>query len=189
MNKMSGLIIDASGPRRALLFGQYLGGASLASWASDLVRTALSTVDLEAEVLTSTSSAGADWAVEARVSAHAAVLIDIDINDSAAPGHDSIDRLELRAARTWRGVTRNAAPFELRPWLGAIRISRTNAPAVGVERLTELVASRVLDAACVVAVDAAGDGLWSPSPAMSIESFQAALVGRFLVLTTLQRPA
>jgi len=39
------------------------------------------------------------------------------------------------------------------------------------------------------AIDEGDDDVWSPSPAMAIESFQSALVGRCLVLSTLQQPA
>ncbi|MEX2627445.1 MAG: hypothetical protein WD225_11220 [Ilumatobacteraceae bacterium] len=90
------------------------------------------------------------------------------------------------AARTWRDVTRHAASGELRPWLGAIRVANGRIPdAPGVQRLKQLVASRVLDTACVVIVDKDVDEVWSPNAAMSIESFQSALVSRFLVLSTL----
>lgn len=104
--------------------------------------------------------------------------------DTGALGHGSLDRLELRAAQTWRSVTRNA--FGPRPWLGAMRIGHGSAPDALVERLEQLVATRMLDAACVVTINQAGDDVWSPRPAMSLESFQSALVGRCLVLSTLQ---
>lgn len=182
---MSGLTLDASGPRLALLSGQHVGPSGLASWTSDLVRDALATVGLHAEVLTSRSSSSAEWSVEVHASARAAVLIDVG-DGEAALGHDSIDRLELMAARTWRDVTRHAASGELRPWLGAIRVANGRIPdAPGVQRLKQLVASRVLDTACVVIVDKDVDEVWSPNAAMSIESFQSALVSRFLVLSTL----
>lgn len=183
---MSGLILDASGPREALLSGRHNDAGGLASWTSDLVRAALTTVGLNAEVLTNRSSTSTEWTVEVRVSARAAVLIDVSDQYDAALGHNSIDRLELLAARTWREVTRTAGTGELRPWLGAVRVAGGPVPdALGVQRLEQLVASRVLDTACVVMIDDASDEVRSPSPAMSIESFQSALVGRFLVLSTL----
>ena len=183
---MDRLILDASGPRQALLSGRHLGEGGLVSWTSDLVRAVLSTVGLHAEVLTSSSSASTEWTVEVHDSQRAAVLIDVGDEDDAALGHDSIDRLELLATRTWRDVTRTAVAGELRPWLGAIRVADGSVPdAPGVQRLEQLVASRVLDTACVVMIDEAADTVRSPSPAMSIESFQSALVGRFLVLSTL----
>jgi hypothetical protein len=114
------------------------------------------------------------------------VLIDVGYEDDAALGHDSIDRLELLATRTWRSVTRSAATGELRPWLGAIRLADGRVPdATGVQRLEHLVATRVLDTACVVMIDEIADEVRSPSPTTSIESFQSVLVGRFLVISTL----
>jgi len=78
---------------------------------ADLAQTALSSVGLMADVWASTSPAHDQWSIEVRISAHAVVRIDID--DDA---HDqySIDRLELRAARTWRDVGRKTTSFESR---------------------------------------------------------------------------
>lgn len=147
----------------------------------------MSAVGLDAEVRASALPSRTEWSVEVHLSGQAVVLVDIDTNGRDQP---SLDRLELRAARTWRRVTHDAAPFEPRPWLGAIRTRRDRVPgALGVERLEQLVSVRMLDAACVVAVDENDEDVWSPSPAMSIESFQSALVGRCLVLSTLQQPA
>ena len=179
---MSGLTIDASHERSALL-GQHHGPAGLPGWASDLVSSALSSVGLRAEVLARTSPEDVEQLVEARLapSEQAVVLIDVD---GDANGQASIDRLELLAARTWRDVTRGVG--DVRPWLGAIRVINDSSPeALIVERLEQLVASRALDAACVVMVDQAADDVRSPSPALSIESFKAALIGRCLVLRTL----
>jgi hypothetical protein len=74
----------------------------------------------------------------------------------------------------------------MRPWLGAIRVISDGLPdALVVERLEQLVASRVLDAACVMMVDQLANEVWSPRPSLSIEAFKAALTGRFFVLGTL----
>lgn len=178
--------MDVAGLRRALLAGQHLDADGLAGWASELVGTALLTVGLRADVRSVALPAHAEWSVEVRVSGRVAVLLDIATD---ALGQSSLDRLELRAARTWRSVTRNAASFEPRPWLGAVRIGKHRIHDVrGVQRLEQLVASRMLDAACVVEVDEPADDVWSPSPATSIESFQSALIGRCLVLSTLKEP-
>lgn len=180
---MSGLTVDVSHERSTLL-GQHHGPGGLPGWASDLVRSALSSVGLRAEVLVKTSPEHAEQLVEARLSEQTVVLIDVD---GDANGQASIDRLELLAARTWRDVTRGVG--DVRPWLGAIRVIDDSSPeALVVDRLEQLVASRLLDAACVVMVDQAADDVWSPRPALSIESFKAALVGRCLVLGTLARP-
>ena len=48
--------------------------------------------------------------------------------------------------------------------------------------------SRILDAACVVIVDQRAGDVWSPTQALSIEGFQAALIGRHLLVSTLGRP-
>jgi hypothetical protein len=110
------------------------------------------------------------------------LLIDIEVDGGADV---SLDRLEIRAARRWRSVTRNAVLFELRPWVGAIRIAPDDGQAADLaERLRRLVAARILDAACVVTVD---DGLVrSPGPDVSIDAFHAALVGRCLYLSTMR---
>lgn len=178
---MSGLTVDVSQERRALL-EQHHVPADLPGWASDLFRSALSNVGLRAEVVARTSPENVEQLVEARLSEQVVVLIDVD---GDANGRASIDRLELLAARTWRDFRRGVG--DVRPWLGAIRVINGSSPeALIVERLEQLVASRALDAACVVMVDRAADDVRSPSPALSIESFKAALIGRCLVLSTLQ---
>lgn len=178
---MSRLTVDASHERSGLLARQHLGG--LADWTYDLARSALSSFVPEADVLVSTSPEHGESLVELRLWGQPVVLIDVDDDVN---GHASIDRLELLAARTWRGVTRNAVPGEIRPWLGAIRVTSDSIPdALIVERLEQLVAARMLDTVCVVIVDQVADDVWSPSPALTIESFQAALIGRSLVLSTL----
>ena len=74
----------------------------------------------------------------------------------------------------------------MRPWLGAIRVISSGVPdALVVERLEQLVASRILDAACVAIVDQLAGDVGSPTPALSIEAFKAALTGRYFVLNTL----
>jgi len=141
---------------------------------------AASSVDLRAEVRVGTPPV--EWPVEVRVAGRPALLVDAATD---ALDQDSLDRLELRAARVWRRVTRNAPLFEPRPWLGAIRVVDGRAPnALGVEQLVQLVASRTLDAACVVVVDRSTRTVRNLTPVTSIESFHAALVGRCLVLTT-----
>lgn len=120
---MSGLTVDASHERSALLAGQHHGPVGLAGWASDLVRSALSSVGLRAEVLVGTSQEHAEQLIEARLADEAVVLIHADDD---ASGHASIDRLELLAGRTWRDVTRGAG--EIRPWLGAIRVIINDQP-------------------------------------------------------------
>ncbi len=181
---MSGLTVDASHERSALLAGQHHGPGGLAGWASDLVRSTLSSVGLRAEALVRTSPEHAEQLVEARLFEQAVVRIDVDDD---ATGQASIDRLELLAARTWRDVTRGAGKIRL--WRGAIRVINDSSPqGLIVDGLEQLVASRVLDAACVVMVDQVADDVWSPRPALSIESFKAALIGRCLVLGTLAKP-
>ena len=54
--------------------------------------------------------------------------------------------------------------------------------AAGADRVLQLVASRTLDAACIVALDRPPRTVRGPNAVTSIESFTAALVGRFLVL-------
>jgi hypothetical protein len=180
---MSGLTIDASHERRALLGGQHLGPGGVASWASDLANSSLLSVGLHAEAPVSTFPAEAEWSVVVRRSERTVVLIDADDDPH---DHDSIDRLELMATRRWRDVTRHSSPGEMRPWLGAIRvISIGVADALVVERLEQLVASRILDAACVAIVDQLAGDVGSPTPALSVEAFKAALTGRYFVLNTL----
>lgn len=180
---MNELTVDASRERRALLAGQHLSRGGLPGLAADLVRSALSSVGLQADVLVHPSAEPAESAIEVRRFGQAAMLIDVADD---ARGQASIDRLELLAARTWRSVTRNAASGEVRPWLGAIRVSSDSIPdALVVERLEQLVAARILDTACVVMVDQVANDVWSPSPTLTIESFQAALIGRCVVLSTL----
>ena len=100
---MSGLTVDASHERSALLAGQRHGPGGLADWACDLARLALSSLGLQAEILVSTSPENTESLVEVRMSGQSVLLIDVDEN---ANDQASIDRLELLAARTWRGVTR-----------------------------------------------------------------------------------
>lgn len=126
---MSGLNLDTSGPRQPLLSGPPVGNGGLVSWTSNLVRAALSTVGLHAEVLTNRSSGSTEWSVEVRAAGACSVLIDVGDKDDVALGHDSIDRLELLAARTWRDVTRTATSGEVRPWLGAVRVADGSVPA------------------------------------------------------------
>jgi hypothetical protein len=164
----------------ALLAGQPLDAPGLARWARDLVEVAASTVGFEADVRVGTPPT--DWSVEVRTAGRPVVLIDV-ATDALDPA--SLDRLELMAAHVWRDLTRSATLFEPRPWIGAIRVIEEQAlEAVGVDQIQQLVASRTLDAACVVAVDRAARTIGSPGPVMSIESFAAALVGRLLVLAT-----
>lgn len=184
IDRMSGLTVDASHERSTLLAGQHHGPGGLGGWASRLVSSTLSDVGLRAEAFVRTSPEHAEQLVEARLFEQAVVLIDVDDD---ANGQASIDRLELLAARTWRDVTRGVG--DVRPWLGAIRvINDSSTEALIVERLEHLVAFRLLDAACVVMVDQAAEDVWSSRPALSIESFKAALIGRCLVLGTLARP-
>jgi hypothetical protein len=162
----------------ALLAGQPLDALRLVRWARDLVEVAASTVGFEADVRVGTPPA--DWSVEVRISGRPLVLVDVA---TEALDPDSLDRLELRAGHVWRDLTRSATLFEPRPWIGAIRVTEEQAlEAVGVERTRRLVASRVLDAACVIALDRPARTVRSPNAATSIESFVAAGVGRFLVL-------
>ena len=163
---MRSLSIDSSGPRNGLLTGRHVddGGAV---WASELDWAATLAVGLRSDVRRNARSALDAWPVEVHVSGRPLILADVDID---GVGHPSLDRPELSAGQAWRGVTRDAARFEPRPWLAVIRIAHVDEPdATGVERLTQLVAARILDAACVVVPDEAGDRVWSPDPAMSIE--------------------
>jgi len=180
---MSGLTIDASHERSALLAGQHLGPGGVASWASDLAESALLSAGLHAEARVSAFLEEAEWSIVVRRYEQTVVLIDAEDD---AHDHGSIDRLELLAARTWRDVTRHAPSGEMRPWLGAIRVVSNGVPdALIVERLERLVASRILDAACVATVDQLAGNVGSPTPALSIEAFKAALTGRYFVLNTL----
>lgn len=180
---MGSLAIDSSGPRTALLHGEHLRDGGVA-WTAELVLAATVSVDLRARVTTNAQSAPDVWSVEAHIAGNPLVFVDVD---SDGTDDRSLDLLELRAARLWREVTREAAPFEPRPWIGAVRIGQANEPdADGVARLNQLVAARLLDAACIVMVDEAGDRVWSPNPTASLDAFQAALVGRCLYLTTIR---
>lgn len=181
---MSALTIDVSPERHALLSGRHLGPGGAANWASDLAKAALISVGLPSEAQVDSAPADVEWSVVVRRFDQSVVLI--DVNDDPRD-HDSIDRLELLATRTWRDVTRNASSAEIRPWLGAIRIGDESGPdGLVVERLEQLVASRILDAVCVVTVDQRAGDVSSPNPTVSIEAFTAALIGRFLVLGTLE---
>ena len=177
------LTIDSSGPRTGLLNGQHVRDGGL-DWTAELVRAATVTAGLRARVRASAQSATDGWSIEVQVYGRPLVLVDVDADgtDSA-----SLDRLELRASGLWRDLTRDAALFEPRPWIGAIRISHAGEPeADRVERLDQLIAGRLLDVACVVMVDEADERVWSPSPATSLDAFQAALVGRCLYLATIR---
>ena len=176
---MSISIPDVARQRDGLL-DQSLDGRGLVRWARDLVEAAAATVGFQADVRVGTSPG--EWLVEARTAGRPVLLVDVGTDglDQA-----SLDRLELRAAHVWRDLTRNAASFEPRPWIGVIRVTERDAiEAVGVERIRRLVASRTLDAACVVALDRPARTVRSPNPVTSIESFAAALTGRCLVLST-----
>lgn len=137
IDRMSGLTIDASHERRALLAGQHLGPGGVVSWTSDLANSALLSVGLQADARVSTSPAEAECSVVVRRAEHTVVFIDAD---DYAHDHGSIDRLELLATR--RDVTRHASSGEMQPWLGAIRVISDGVPdALVVERLEQLVAT------------------------------------------------
>jgi len=134
---MSTLLVDTSGPRRSLLAGHHLTDGGL-EWASRLVQAAAEAAGLQS-TLASTPAARTAWPVELSVSGQPLLLVDIDID---GVGDDWLDQLELRAARLWRDVTREAALFEPRPWLGAIGVSHVREPDPdGVARLLQLVAA------------------------------------------------
>ncbi len=176
---MSMLQVDTSGPRRSLLAGQHLtdGGAE---WTSLLVQAAAKAAGLRSTVA-STPPARTAWPVELSVSGQPLLFVDIDID---GVDDDWLDRVELRAGRLWRDVTREAELFKPRPWLGALCVSHDLEPQPdAVERLARLVAARVLDSACAVVVDEAGERVWSPRKELSLEAFQAALLGRCLYLS------
>lgn len=175
---MSISIPDVAVQRNALLAGQPLDARWLVRWARDLVEAAALATGLQPEVRVGTPPI--EWSVEARTAGRPVLLV-----DAANDGLDqaSLDRLELRAAHVWRDLTRSATLFEPRPWIGAIRVMEEDATnAFGVERIRRLVASRALDAACVVVLDRQARSVRSPNPVTSIESFAAALTGRCLVL-------
>jgi len=175
---MSISIPDVAVQRDALLAGQPLDAQGLAQWACDLVEGAALATGLQPEVRVGTPPI--EWSVETRAAGGPVLLVDVGIDGL---GEASLDRLELRAAHVWRDLTRDAASFEPRPWIGAIRVTEEGAiEAVGVERIQRLVALRTLDAACVVVLDRPTRTVRSPNPVTSIESFVAALMGRFLVL-------
>lgn len=151
------------------------------AWASALVRAAAYAVTLECELQSVSPSSPDEWPVELRVSERQLVLVDIEVDGVA---HESLDRLEMRATRLWRSVTRDAGRFEPRPWIGSIRITSDRDVATNVaERLRQLVMTRTLDAACVLATDAGV--VWSPRSDTSIEAFQAAILERCLYLGTM----
>src|SRR6266540_4155743 len=161
---MSTLLVDTSGPRRSLLAGHHLTDGGL-EWASRLVQAAAEAAGLPSTVA-STPPARTAWPVELSVSGQPLLLVDIDID-----GVDDswLDRLELRAARLWRDMTREAELFEPRPWLGALCVSHDLEPQPdAVERLARLVAARVLDSACAVVVDQAGERVGSPRHELSL---------------------
>ena len=171
---------DSSGARSGLLSGRHRDAGGV-SWASELVRAAASTVPLRCELRSTLPSSPDHWSVELLVHDRPLILVDIEVDGAADV---SLDRLEIRAARRWRSVTRDAMLFEPRPWMGAIRVAPDEHQAADVaERLRQLVAARILDAACVVTVD---DGLVrSPRSGVSLDAFHAALVGRCLYLSTM----
>jgi hypothetical protein len=176
---MSISIPDVAVQRDALLAGQPLDARWLVRWARDLVEAAALAGGLQPEVRVGTPPI--EWSVEARTAGRPVLLVDVGTNglDQA-----SLDRLELRAAHVWRDLTRSAASFESRPWIGAIRVAEEDAvDEVGIERIRRLIASRTLDAACVVVIDRPARTVRSPNPVTSIESFAAALTGRCLVLS------
>lgn len=165
---------------RNLVLDQHLDEDGLAQWARDLVSTAALATAFQAEVRVGTPPV--EWSVEARTAGRPVLLVDVgaDALDGA-----SLDQLELRAAHVWRDLTRSAAVFEPRPWIGAIRVMEADSTdTVGVERIRRLVTSRTLDAACVVVLDRRSRAVRSPSSTVSMESFVAALTGRCLVLAT-----
>jgi len=174
---MSISIPDLAVQRNALLAGQPLDARWLVRWARNLVEAAALAGGLQPEVRVGTPPI--EWSVEARIAGRPVLLVDVGTDglDQAA-----LDRLELRAVHVWRDLTRDAASFESRPWIGAIRVTAEDAiEAVGVERIQRLVASRTLDAACVVVLDRPERALRSPNPVTSLESYAAALIGRCLV--------
>lgn len=163
---------------REALLDHGLDAAGLAQWTRDLVVATTMTAGLQAEVQVGTPPV--EWSVEARTAGRPVVLVDVGTD---ALGEASVDQLELRASHVWRDVTRSAAVFEPRPWIGAVRVTEEAAiDAVSVQRIRHLVASRTLDAACVVVVDRRARAVRSPTSTLSIESFAAALTGRCLVL-------
>ena len=165
--------------RDALLAGQPLDARWLVRWARDLVEAAALAGGLQPEVRVGTPPI--EWSVEAHTAGHPVLLVDVG---TSGLDQASLDRLELRAAHVWRDLTRSAASFEPRPWLGAIRVAEEDAvDEVGIERIRRLIASRTLDAACVVVIDRLARTVRSPNPVTSIESFAAALTGRCLVLS------
>lgn len=176
------LTIDSSGLRAGLLHGQHVRDGGI-EWSAELVRAATVTAGLRARVRTNKRSARDAWSIVVHGSGRPLVLVDVETEGA---DFRSLDRLELRASRLWRDLTRSATLFEPRPWIGAVRISQVEElDADGVERLDQLVAARLLDAACIVTVDAGADSVRSSSPATSLEAFQAALVGRCLYLATI----
>lgn len=174
---MTNAMPDLAVLREALL-DHGLDAAGLAQWTRDLVVATTMTAGLQAEVQVGTPPV--EWSVEARTAGRPVVLVDVGTD---ALGEASVDQLELRASHVWRDVTRSAAVFEPRPWIGAVRVTEEAAiDAVSVQRIRHLVASRTLDAACVVVVDRRARAVRSPTSTLSIESFAAALTGRCLVL-------
>jgi hypothetical protein len=172
---MSISIPDVAVQRSELLAGQPLD----ARWARNLVEAAALAGGLQPEVRVGTPPS--EWSVEARIAGRPVLLIDVG---TAGLDQASLDRLELRAADVWRDLTPNALSFEPRPWIGAIRVAEEDAAdEVGIERVRRLIASRTLDAACVVVIDRPARTVRSPNPVTSIESFAAALTGRCLVLS------
>lgn len=164
--------------QREALLDHGLDAAGRAQWARDLVLATTLTAGLQAEMQVGTLPV--EWSVEARTAGRPVLLVDVGAD---ALDHASLDHLELKAAHVWRDLTRSAALFEPRPWIGALRVTEADAAdAGGVERVRRLVASRTIDAACVAVVDRRARSVWSPTSTLSIESFAAALTGRCLVL-------
>ena len=174
---MTNSLPDLAVQREALL-DHDLDAAGLARWTRDLVVDATLTAGLQAEVQLGTPPVV--WSVHAGTAGRSVVLVDVDLD---ALSEASVDQLELRASHVWRDVTRSALVFEPRPWIGAVRVTDEAAiDAASVDRIRHLVASRTLDAACVVVADRRARTVRSPTSALSIESFLAALTGRCLVL-------
>jgi hypothetical protein len=90
IDDMSGLTIDASHERRALLAGQHRGPGGVVSWTSDLANSALLSVGLQADARVSTSPAEAEWSVVVRRAEQTVVLIERRaMRTTTAPSTDS----------------------------------------------------------------------------------------------------
>lgn len=175
---MTTLRVDTSEFRSSILAGDHR--ADGVEWTSRLVRAATTAVGLDSTVAMSRPTTRDVWPVELSVAGQPAILIDVDLD---TVGDDWLDLLELRAISLWRAADPGKAGLGPRPWVGALCICDELDPKqAAVERLARLVASRHLDSAGVVVIDRADERLWSPRPGMSLEAFQAALLGRCLYL-------